>query len=333
MEDRKAYLGLDIGGQSVKGFRLEADGRVSMRAAVATPASAGAEAVLAVVAAVLAELSGDGAIATVGAGTPGGVDPSGKVAVDAANIAGWKGVDLRSALSKAVGAPSYVRNDGNLAAYAEWAARGFASRALLFVGLGTGIGAGYVEDGRMLGGIDDKALEMGHVIVYPEGRRCACGRAGCAEAYASGPSIGRIAVEMAGGFDTPLARAALSGSRINAREVYEALAKGDELAKAVHTIAAEALSRVIGQALAFLAPDTVVLGGGVLAGATSLVADVAEAASRYVYPAASAGVRFEKALLGSEAGLLGAALYGASTLLDREELLELAGKAAERLRS
>jgi len=333
VEDHKAYLGLDIGGQSVKGFRLEADGRVSMRAAMATPASSSAEAVLAVVAAVLAELSGDGAVATVGAGTPGGVDTSGKVAVDAANIAGWKGVDLRSALSKAVGAPSYVRNDGNLAAYAEWAARGFASRALLFVGLGTGIGAGYVENGRMLGGIDDKALEMGHVIVYPEGRRCACGRAGCAEAYASGPSIGRIAVEMAGGFDTPLARAALSGFRINAREVYEALAKGDDLAKAVHAIAAEALSRVIGQALAFLAPDTVVLGGGVLAGATTLVADVAEAAPRYVYPAASAGVRFEKTLFGFEAGLLGAALYGASSLLDREELLELAGKAAERLRS
>ncbi len=209
---------------------------------------------------------------------------------------------------------------------------GSASRALLFVGLGTGIGGGYIEDGAILGGVDDKALEIGHVIVHPEGRACACGRSGCAEAYASGPSIGRIAVEMATGFDTPLARVALSGSRINAREVYEALAKGDELASAVHAIAAEALSRVIGQALAFLAPDTVVLGGGVMTGAKRLLADVAEAAPRYVYAAASAGVRFEGARLGQEAGLLGAALYGASTLLDRVELLGLAGKAAESLR-
>ena len=259
------------------------------------------------------------------------------MAGEAANIAGWNGVDLRSAISRMVGGPAYVRNDGNLAAYAEWAVRGgggegSASRALLFVGLGTGIGGGYIEDGAILGGVDDKALEIGHVIVHPEGRACACGRSGCAEAYASGPSIGRIAVEMATGFDTPLARVALSGSRINAREVYEALAKGDELASAVHAIAAEALSRVIGQALAFLAPDTVVLGGGVMTGAKRLLADVAEAAPRYVYAAASAGVRFEGARLGQEAGLLGAALYGASTLLDRVELLGLAGKAAESLR-
>jgi glucokinase len=304
---------------------------------MATPAASGAEAVLEVVASVLAELGEGGDVGAVGAGTPGGVDLEGRVVGEAANIAGWNGVDLRSAISRTIGRPAYVRNDGNLAAYAEWAVRGgggegSASRALLFVGLGTGIGGGYIEDGAILGGVDDKALEIGHVIVHPEGRACACGRSGCAEAYASGPSIGRIAVEMAAGFDTPLARAALSGSRINAREVYEALAEGDELASVVHAIAAEALSRVIGQALAFLAPDTVVLGGGVMTGAKRLLADVAEAAPRYVYAAASAGVRFEDARLGREAGLLGAALYGASTLLDREELLGLAGRAAESLR-
>jgi glucokinase len=327
--DKTAFLGLDIGGQSVKGYRLERDGEVSKRAAMPTPVSSGADAVLSVVAEVLARLSADGAVAAVGAGTPGGVDGGGRIVGDAANIPGWKGVDLRAAISRTVGASASVsvRNDGNLAAYAEWAARGGASRALLFVGLGTGIGGGYVENGRILGGVDDKALEIGHVIVYPEGRTCACGRSGCVEAYASGPSIGRLAVEMAPRFDTPLARAARSGADINAREVYEALAAEDRLASAVHAIAAEALSRAIGQALAFLAPDTIVLGGGVLAGAASIVADVAKNAPRYVYADASESVRFERALLGSEAGLLGAALYGASTILSREELFELSGRA------
>ena len=181
------------------------------------------------------------------------------------------------------------------------------------------------------------ALEIGHVIVHPGGRMCACGRAGCVEAYASGPSIGRMAIEMAGGFDTPLASLSRSslggGAALNAREVYDALAKGDALAAAVHAIASDALSRVVGQALAFLAPDTVVLGGGVLAGATSLVADVSRLAPLYVYAAASAGVSFEGALLGSEAGLIGAALYGASNRLDREGLLALAGRAVEAARA
>ncbi len=291
------------------------------------------------VAEVLARLREGGSVAAVGAGTPGGVDRDGRVVGEAANIAGWRGVGLGESIALAAGAPAVVRNDGNLAAYAEWAARGGASRALLFVGLGTGIGGGYIEDGRILGGTDDRALEIGHVIVYPEGRPCACGRSGCAEAYASGPSIGRLAVDMAGGFDSPLARAARAavaggggaargdGPVVNAREVYDALAKGDELASAVHAVALEALSRVIGQALAFLAPDTVVLGGGVLLGATSLVADVAREAPRYVYEAESEGVSFEGALLGPEAGLLGAALYGASLKLSREEFFGLSGRA------
>jgi glucokinase len=333
--DRRAFIGLDIGGHTIKGIRLERDGRISARAALPTPASSGAKAVLAAVTGVLTKLRALGEVSATGAGSPGGVDSQGRVAGEAANIAGWGGVDLRAAISKAAGSPAFVRNDGNLAAYAEWAARGLASErsggyeALLFVGLGAGVGGGFVEGGRILGGVDDRALEIGHAIVYPEGRACACGRAGCAEAYASGPSIGRIAVKMAGLYDTPLSRLARAGTPIGAREVYAAHAKGDELAAAVHAVAAEALSRAVGQALAFLAPDTVVLGGGVLAGAPAFVADVARLAPLYAYAAAGAGVRFEAALLGTESGLLGAALYAAGSTLSRGELLELASSSAK----
>jgi glucokinase len=326
-----AFIGLDIGGQSIKGLRLERDGRVSRRAAQATPALSGRDAVLGVVRSILAELLAPGPAAAVGIGTPGGVDGAGRIVGEAANIPGWPGTALGAEAAKAASAQAYVRNDGNLAAYAEWAVRagaeGEASRAFLFVGLGTGIGGGYVEDGKLLSGVSDKALEIGHVIVHPEGRRCACGRSGCVEAYAAGPSIGRVAMDLAEKYESPLALAVRGGARLNAREVYEALARGDELAAAAHAVAAEALSRAIGIALAFLAPDTVVLGGGVLAGASTLVDDVAAMAPNFVYTAASEGVRFERALLGAEAGLLGAALYGASMSLSREGLLELAAAA------
>jgi glucokinase len=328
-----AFVGLDIGGQSIKGFRLERDGSISARATRPTPASSGSKAVLAEIASLLAELRSSGAIVAVGAGTPGGVDLSGRIAGDAVNISGWRGTELGAAVARASGAPAYVRNDGNIAAYAEWAVRGGSSRALLFVGLGTGIGGGYIEEGCILGGVDDKAVEIGHLIVYPGGRLCACGRPGCVEAYAAGPSIGRLATEMAPRFDSPLALAARKGpaGAINAREVYEALAAGDTLAVEVNAIAVEALSRAIGAALAFLAPDTVVLGGGVIKGAVRLVDEVAATAPQFVYAAASEGVRFERALLGPEAGLLGAALYGASRSLSKEGLFDLAEKARAKL--
>lgn len=344
MKHEGAYLGLDIGGQSVKGFRLEADGSVSARCFRPTPATSGAAAVLLVVTEVLDELCARGKAATAGVGTPGGIDAAGRIVGEAANIPGWQGTDLRAAVEAAAGAPTSVRNDGNMAAYAEWAARGGAARALLFVGLGTGIGGGFVEDGRILSGIDDRALEIGHVVVYPEGgRACACGRSGCVEAYASGPAIARIASDLAFGreaglarkrppasWDSPLARAIrASDGMTDARAVYDAFARGDPLAREVHAIAADALARAVAAALAILAPDCVVLGGGVLAGAGALVEDVAALVPRYVYDVAYRDCRFERALLGSEAGLLGAALFGASRILDREELMRLSLAAIE----
>jgi glucokinase len=330
-EDSGALIGLDIGGQSIKGLRLERDGRASRRGGRATPREEGRDAVLDAARSLLGELLEPGPAASVGVGTPGGADKAGRISGLAANIPNWSGTPLGLEMSKAARAPAFVRNDGNLAAFGEWAVRasvpGEASRAFLFVGLGTGIGGGYVEDGNILSGVDDKALEIGHLIVHPDGRKCSCGRSGCVEAYASGPSIGRLAMELSPGYDSPLARAVRGGLRLNAREVYEAFAEDDELAKAAHAVAVEALSRAIGAALAFLAPDTVVLGGGVLAGARSLVSEVASMSPNFVFKEASEGVRFEEALLGTEAGLIGASLYGAAQVLPREDFLELAGKA------
>lgn len=341
-----SYLGLDIGGTGIKGMRLDPDGRIGARASRPTPQGAGAQAVLAEVAAVLRELSSGSRIASVGAGTPGAVDSRGVVVSEAVNIPGWKGTDLRAACEAATGAPAVVRNDANLAAYAEWSARqqvdaarqigsgspapGLgATRNLLFVGLGTGIGGGYVEDGHILGGTNDRAVELGHVVIRPRGRLCPCGRSGCVEAYAAGPAIASLARDLSPGHDSGLARMLKSGTApMTAREVYQAFAAGDSLALAVHAEVTEALAHAIGLALALLAPDTVVLGGGVLAGAGALVGDVARRVPEYVYRAAVQDCRFEAALLGPEAGLLGACLNGASLVLDRPGLLGLAGALA-----
>lgn len=327
-----AYIGLDIGGQTIKGIRVEPDGAISSHSSSRTPAGSSREVVLEVVARVLGGLLAGGPVAAVGSGTPGGVDGEGNIVGIAANIPGWAGTPLAASLSAIAQAPAYVRNDGNTAAYAEWAARagsrGRASKAFLFVGLGTGIGGGYIEDGAILSGTDDKALEVGHIIVHPGGRECSCGRRGCAEAYASGPSIGRIAMDLAPGFDSPLSRAARGGATLNAREVYEAFESGDALAQAAHSAAVEALARAMGTAIALLAPELIVLGGGVIAGARSLVADVEARSADFVFAAARRGVRFEAAMLGPEAGMLGAALYAASRVAGREEVLALAAAAA-----
>jgi len=355
----KLYAGLDIGGQTIKGIVLDGAGKTRHEVSRTTPASrgtitsretaasggaivpGGAAAVLDVIRGVMAELSAVGTIASVGVGTPGGVDRDGVIVGMSANISGWYGTKLREEISAMAAAPCAVRNDGNMAAYGEWAAREGSPKGMLFIGLGTGIGGGYVEDGRIFGGCDDRALEIGHCVIEPSGRRCACGIDGCAEAYASGPSIGKVAAALGRGEDaglgsmaraagpassfkdSPLAARALAGECFNAREVYEAYAAGDRLALAADAVAAEALARAVSAALAMLAPDTVVFGGGVVAGAPHLPARIAELVREKVYRDAWKQCEFETALLSHRAGLLGAALYGASLVVNRSDLLRI----------
>ncbi len=340
------YAGIDIGGQSLKGIVLDRTGKLRIEAVRKTPAREGRDAVLSSIADLVIELSSLGPLSSVGVGSPGGVDRAAVVVGMAANIAGWAGTALGKALAEMAGAPCVLRNDANMAAYAEWSARAATSSALLFIGLGTGIGGGFVEDGRILGGCNDRAVEIGHFIVEPGGRSCACGVAGCAEAYASGPSIGRIAVDLALGRDaglgslepegidrsfkgSVLAARARAGARLNAFEVYAAYTEGDLLARFVDAVAQAALARAAAAGLALLAPDTIVLGGGVIEGAPHLCSSIQALIPKLVYRDAWKDCRVEKARFLHKAGLYGAALYGAALVESREEVTSLAARALE----
>ncbi|MDX9783592.1 MAG: ROK family protein [Spirochaetia bacterium] len=342
----KFFAGIDIGGQSLKGVVLDQAGVLRIEAIRKTPACEGRDAVLSGIADLVKELSSPGPLSSVGVGTPGGVDREGVVVGMAANIAGWAGTALGKELAEMAGAPCVVRNDANMAAYAEWSARAARSSTLLFIGLGTGIGGGYVEDGRILGGCNDRAVEIGHFIVEPGGRPCPCGVSGCAEAYASGPSIGRIAVDLALGRDaglgslepenidrsfggSALAARARAGEVLNAHDVYAAFAKGDALARFVDAVAAAALARAAATGLALLAPDTLVLGGGVIEGAPHLCSSIQGLLGKLVYRDAWRDCPVEKALFLHKAGLYGAALYGASRVESEDGLTALAARALE----
>jgi glucokinase len=344
------HIGLDIGGQTIRCIALDAKLNRVSEASIVTPAREGSLAVLAAIRSVIDMAAEEGTIISVGAGTPGGVDSQGVIVGMAANIAGWFGTHLGEYISSAAGGvPAVVRNDGNMAAFGEWVARKGSSRALVYIGLGTGIGGGYIEGGRILGGCDDRALEIGHFAIEPGGRSCVCGAQGCAEAYGSGPSIGRIAMDLALGKDpalgsldktgtlqnpgldknfnnSQLAAAIRSGLHANAKDVYEAYAKGDALALFVDFLATEALSRMTATALAVLAPDLVVLGGGVIRGATHLPSSIKKRMPSLVYEDAWRHCGFEQSLLSHEAGLYGAAWYGAALVASSQDVIESASK-------
>lgn len=193
-----AILAVDIGGTKLAAARVEDDGRLVERAAAPTPATTAQEELWAALLALVDGIRrGDELVCGVGCGGP---MRGGGERVSPLNIPAWRDFPLRQRLADHLGLPVAVDNDAKALALGEgWmgAARGTTSYLAMVVS--TGVGGGIVLDGSLLDGEDGNAGHIGHVIVEPEGRPCACGAAGCLEAEASGTAIaartGRPAAE------------------------------------------------------------------------------------------------------------------------------------------
>lgn len=194
----ETVLAVDIGGTKVAAGRVDASGRLVVRAARPTPAGGGSGEVLAAVLAAISEVDRGDEVA-VGVGCGGPMRPGGE-AVSPLNIPGWRDFPLRARLAEELARPVHVDNDAKALALGEgWMGAAAGERDFIAMVVSTGVGGGIVLDGRLLDGSAGNAGHIGHVIVEPDGRACACGAIGCLEAEASGTGIaartGRPAAE------------------------------------------------------------------------------------------------------------------------------------------
>jgi len=237
------------------------------------------------------------------------------VVLNAPNL-GWRDVPLGQLLGAALGAPVRIANDLSVAAWGEkrfGAARGLDHVVLVFVG--SGVGGGLILGGKLHEGASGVAGEIGHVKVRParpetQVRRCGCGQWGCLEAYTSGMNVAaRVREEIAAGARTLVAeRAGGDLSRVNASLVDEACRASDPYAVALWAEVSELLGTAIANLVTLLNPDRVILGGGVLLGAPRLSELVSQAFDEAVSRSALRGLTVERAALGDDAGVIGAAL-------------------------
>ena len=186
-------VGIDLGGTKIFGTLVDAreDGSVDVLGDQKQPTpSGGAADVADAIAEIVHALHPDPA--AVGIGTPGVVVPGSGTVQYAPNLSGFeRPVPLGAMVAERIGAPVAVGNDVNVAALGEaHAGAAFGHRDVLAVWLGTGVGAGLILDGRLRTGPSGLAGELGHTVVIPDGRRCACGGRGHLEAY-----LGRRALE------------------------------------------------------------------------------------------------------------------------------------------
>lgn len=307
MGEQPVAIGLDVGGSKVAGVLMSGDGSVRASVLQASPAE-DVEAMLETVVFVAERLRTEGPGAAVGVGAAGMVEHETGVMRWAPNIA-WREIRLRDLVQERIGLPCVVDNDANTAAWGEClygAGRGL--RHMLLVTVGTGIGGGLIQDGRIYRGAHGFAAEIGHVIVEPDGPPCGCGNRGCWEQVAGGQALDRLAVEAARRDpDGPIGRAT-RGSTPAGPDVVAAAAAGDPVAVKI----LETVGRRLGEGLAGLAnvldPEAIVVGGGVAEiGPPFLDPARARFVETVEAPHHRPEVPILPALLGNDAGAIGAA--------------------------
>lgn len=193
-------LAIDIGGTKVAAGIVDASGSLQAQATRPTPRTEDPQVVLAAVLAAVDEVR-TGTERACGVGCGGPMAPHGEQ-VSPLNIPAWRGFPLRDRLAEATGLPVHVDNDAKALALGEgWVGAARDRDDYLAMVVSTGVGGGIVLDGRLLDGAGGNAGHIGHVVVEPEGRTCACGARGCLEAEVSGTAIaartGRPAAEAA----------------------------------------------------------------------------------------------------------------------------------------
>lgn len=301
-------LAADIGGTTMRAALVDRGGVVLARSDGPTQPARGLDDAAGRLAAMLAEVRAvaTGPIAGVGVATAGPVDPASGSYRAPPNLDGWDGQTMVPALERALGLPVSVGHDATLAAMAEVEfGAGQGMRHLLYVTVSTGIGAGIIAGGRPLTGATGGAGEAGHLIVQPGGPACGAGCGGCLEAMASGSGIAAEAKRrIEAGADTALADIA----EPSARDVFEAAATGDDVARAIIDGAIGYLGAGLAGLLALFDPELLVLGGGVIEGLRPRWDDVLEATRSQALPRYAEGVPLVISALGDAVSLLGAAV-------------------------
>ena len=231
---------------------------------------------------------------------------------------GWRDVPFGAMLEERFGQPVRMVNDLNAIAFGESVCgAGHGTRDMVCVFVGTGVGMGAVAGGRVVEGADGLATELGHIKVDSvlTGRQCGCGERGCLEAYASGRHLPALLLAK---HDEGLTCALVEEvgrepGHLTADRIDAAAQAGDKAAQAVWLDIAELLGQAIGNTVTLFNPRVLVLGGGVLTSAPSLMTMVHTSIRRYA--AASARVRLEvrSTTLVDNAGVIGSALLALST--------------------
>jgi len=322
---QSVYIGIDLGGTSVKMGLVDQLGNILDTLEKPTPVKAGYHQVLAVFSQMAEQLCRESDyewenIIGVGVGVPALLDLPEGIVVEAVNL-GWYDVPLKQDLERLWPVPVIVDNDANAAALGEmWNGAGKGALHLICLTLGTGIGGGVIINGDIYQGANGCAGEVGHMTVkHHSGRRCNCGRKGCLETEASATAIVLDALEQVKGISKGLLKEEYDKTgTMTAKAVVQLAQQGDFVCQEIIVKVGCTLGNALAQMCFLLNPEIIVIGGGVAQAGKILFDSIIEAFNKAILPRVAESTIIVPAKLGNQAGVTGAAW-----LIHRKFTLEL----------
>ena len=307
-------IGIDLGGTKIACGLVNNEGEIILRRKVPTNARSGYPGIVASITRliddIIAEAGITGAeIERIGIASAGQIDKHSHRIVVSPNL-GLRDAPLKDDVEREAGVPVSIENDVNAAVYGEWKfGLGGAPSDVLGVFAGTGIGGGLVLGGRIYRGFSNVGGEIGHMTLNPYGYRCRCGNSGCFEAYCGGYYIAeRVKKRVREGYRGRIWRI-IEGNieALNAGHIEKAYFEGDEFCVGVWEEVIEYLGAGLAGLANILNPEVIVLGGGVVYGTERLLSQAEEVMKKRAMAGSLAGLRLNKAGLGEDAAILGAA--------------------------
>jgi len=316
--NKESYVvGVDLGGTKILAGLFDNSLECVGTAKVSTKAQRGLETVLTRIERCVRDAVDEADLSLknvrgVGIGAPGAVDFENGTVLFAPNLEGWKDVPLKKELEKRLDLPVFVENDGNISVLGVHVAELKAKpRNVIGIFVGTGIGGGLIINAELFSGFNHTAGEIGHMIIDVNGPKCGCGSRGCFEAVASRTAIfQRIKAGIKDGEKTLLTE--MLGENLEdlrSGDLRKAIRRGDKFVSKVIEQVAEYIGIGVANLVNILAPEVVVLGGGVMeALADEMTSVILKTAKEHAMPGTMKNVEIIASKLGDSAGITGAAV-------------------------
>ena len=234
-------------------------------------------------------------IEAVGIGFPGFIHPESKKIIQSPNLPGLSYFNLRKELTTILDLPVTIENDANAAAYGEYCMADKLEGSLIYVGLGTGVGGGLIVNGKLYAGQHGVAMEIGHIIIEPNGRLCGCGNKGCMEQYASASGV-------------TMSYFNATQQRLSAHQIAALVDIGDKAAIDAYTLAANTLAQALASIAKVLDVKNIVIGGGMTAAWPVMQEAFKTRLNADLIPALRGSIQIKISTAADAAGMLGAAM-------------------------